>query len=372
MITDDIKYLRCVDCAGELDAHTLVQDGDAIIEGILECTKCHRHYPILETVGIFFRKEVLADFLDPREEEALRQRGWIRCLDSSGAHDDDHQRQRAVAQNWEYQWGEVAGWWQEHDFNQDGCLGADAFWTFIPLARQDIVGKKILVAAGGLGREAYHLAKEKPSRLFVNEIGTEIYKTRSLVEGADRLLILMRSDMIHLPMAANSVDVTICDHALQHVPNHRRAYARLTEVTAAGGRVAVCVYSEENNLVMTHCVEPAKALFHHLPLKGQRYLSWPFAIVIYAVIHGVYGLADSLFPSLARRLPLYPHMMLWRQNSWSWVWLACFDLIHAPVSFHFRREDMENLAAENGLKVLTLVNTNTTLWSMVAERPAAV
>lgn len=371
MLASDIDHLRCVDCGASLRIVEVKDDDGVIEEGVLECVQCARHYPVIDSVGIFFRRGVLDDFIHPAEVAAIRARGWLRCLEGGSSTDEQHLRQLAVAENWAYQWCELTEGWQREDFEKAGYLGADAFWSFIPVPRELLRDRLVLVTAGGLGREAYHLAKAGPARLFVNEIGVEIYKVKDLLPDAGRRLVLLRSDMMALPLAEGLVDVAICDHALQHLPDHKGAYARLAKATRPGGTVAVCVYSHENNWVMTGFIDPAKAIFHRLPLKAQRLAALPFAAVLYAVIHGLYRPAGALCRRLAARLPLFEHMMMWSRQPFSLVWLQCFDLIQAPVSHHFRRAEMEALAAEQGLMIRTLVNTNGTLWTMVAEVPAA-
>jgi SAM-dependent methyltransferase/uncharacterized protein YbaR (Trm112 family) len=371
MIASDISFLVCLDCGGGLSLGEAVFDGEVIIEGILRCKVCGREYPILETVGIFFRREVILDFLAPFEVAAIRARGWDGCLDGAVGSGSEHSRLLAVTANWEYQWGELADSWTSENLEGGGYLGPAAFWEFVPIDPARVTGKRVLIAAGGLGREAYHLAKAKPARLFFNEIGTEIYKVRKLVADADLLMVLLRCDILNMPLANGVADVAICDHALQHVEQWQKAYDALLAVTVPGGQIAICVYSHENNFIMTKIIDPAKWLFHKFPLRGQRAVAFPLALVIYLNIWLLYVPLTIMFPVLKRWLPLYKHFMMWKAEPFSLVWMQCFDLVHAPVSYHFRRAEMEELARSNDLRIVTLTNTNSTLWSLIAERPAA-
>lgn len=366
MLASDVASLCCVDCGSPLSPPVGLAEDEVVVDAILACPSCGRAFPVLNTVGIFFRRGDLMDFLHPLEIATLREKGWDSCLAAESSH-GGNQAQQAVMENWAYQWGELADSWKAEDFEAEGYLGAEAFWSFIPVDKDRVREARVLVCAGGLGRETYHLAKAGPAKILVNEIGVEIYKIARLIPDAGRRLVLMRSDMKALPVPAGSMDVTVCDHALQHVPGHRDAYRSLCQVTRPGGVVAVCVYSHENNWVMTHFIEPMKALFHRLPLKGQRYAALPFAVAIYCLIHGLY----KPLGRLARKvLPLYDHMDMWSRQPFLLVWMQCFDLIHAPVSHHFRRAEMEAMARDESMHPLVLRNTNQTLWSLVALRPA--
>jgi len=108
---------------------------------------------------------------------------------------------------------------------------------------------KVIVWCGGNGREAYHISKFNPSLLIVNEIGDEIYRINGLISQGINLLLL-RCDMLHNPLRDGVADISICDHALQHVVDKPGAFSAISNVLASGGKAAICVYSYENNFLM--------------------------------------------------------------------------------------------------------------------------
>ena len=67
------------------------------------------------------------------------------------------------------------------------------------------------------------MAKTGPKRLIVNEIGREIYAIGEILGDPDAALLL-RADMTCLPLKDEVVDVAICDHALQHIPDYDAAF----------------------------------------------------------------------------------------------------------------------------------------------------
>jgi hypothetical protein len=71
---------------------------------------------------------------------------------------------------------------------------------------------------------------------------------------------------------------------------------------------------------------------------------------------------------MAKKLPLYEHMLLWSQNRFKMTWMSIFDLFHAPISYHFRRDEVVRLAEENKLSISELRHTNSVLWSLVATK----
>ncbi|MBF0188345.1 MAG: hypothetical protein HQL50_10525 [Magnetococcales bacterium] len=111
-----------------------------------------------------------------------------------------------------------------------------------------------------------------------------------------------------------------------------------------------------------------KFILTKLPLNVVRYLSLLPALAIFALIHLLYVPMDRLLPSLAKRMPLHAHMMFWSPNRLTFIWAACFDLMHAPISYHFSKEEMTALAHDNRLQVAALELTHGTTWSLTGKK----
>src|ERR1019366_8599160 len=157
--------------------------------------------------------------------------------------------------------------------------------------------------------------------------------------------------------------------ALQHVIDKPGAFLVLANVLKAKGTAAVCVYSFENNFLMTHMIEPLKKVIHQMPLNLQRYLSLVPAVIIFLLIKLFYLPAKYCLPeSLCKKIPLFDHMIFWSKGRFSLIKVSCFDLIHAPVSYHFKENEVRQLAQNAGLLVEKLINTHGTTWSMTAKK----
>lgn len=370
MLDHHIQHLRCVDCGGEVDLFDETLEDAVVISGRLRCHNCRRTYPIIDTVAICFRSNIVMNYLSPQEMSFINRMGWQDCLVATEGNTEESQRaQKKVAENWTYQWEELADDWGAGDFSGAGLLSSEAFWNFVRINPQQVSGKRVVITCGGLGREAFHIAKANAETVFLNEIGTEIYKVRKLVPDADRKLVLLRSDACNLPLREGAAEVSICDHALQHIPNHRVAFEELVKVTKCGGRVAICVYSWENNFVMTRLVEPSKVFIHLLSLKAQRMLALPLTIIVFALAQGLYSPLGRMWPALGKKIFLFDHMTFWSKFPFSVLWISIFDLIHAPVSYHFSKSEIENLSSDSELTIEQIINTNGTLWSLVALKP---
>ncbi|MBF0500424.1 MAG: methyltransferase domain-containing protein [Candidatus Riflebacteria bacterium] len=365
MRVSDINLLQCLDCAGDLYLRQGTPDGHIIVQGILVCAQCGSWYPIVDEVGIFFKPALLSNYLSPRESEVIRSFGLSPSLPKTAT--DEEKRQLAVSQNWEFEWNIIHPF-EKKDLTGNGFFGAEVFWNFIPLERYEIHNKIVFIGCGARGREAFHVAQENPSLIIINEIGSEIYSIKDLFSDSPVPILLLRGDLTSLPLKDHTVNVAICDHALQHIPDYQKAFSVLSRIVCSGGMTAICVYSLENNFLMTDIIEPLKQFFHFLPIRFQHLLGFVPALFFAVLIAGFYRPVHFLFPVMYKYLPLVEHFEMWGGCSLKFLWTACFDLIHAPVSHHFDEDEMKQLAASNLLRIELLKNTNQTLWSMICKK----
>jgi len=367
MRSEDLKILRCIDCGEDVHLCRGEIEDDRISDAVLKCGGCARLYPVLNGVGIFFRSSVIADYLIEFERERLEALGFTEVLaEIMGMQGSGVTNQVKVAENWHFQHEEVARW--EDYTGADQYHGAKMFWKFIPLDRRLIPDATVYLACVGRGKEIHHLLSEEPKRIIAAEIGGEVHSLPELFHDDRDKLLLLRCDVSHAPLKQGIADLVICDHALQHIEDHQQAFAEFSATLKPNGSISVCVYSWENNFLMTRIIEPLKVVFAKLPLRIVRLISVFPALVIFGLIVCVYRPLNRLVPAVARRLPLYEHMAFWGGNPFSFVWCACFDLIHAPISYHFREAEMKKLALANGLEVSRLVLTHGTTWSFVGSR----
>jgi uncharacterized protein YbaR (Trm112 family)/SAM-dependent methyltransferase len=363
-----IDLLKCIECEGtiELSAiHPKKSEGEIIEFGVLFCKDCGSLYPIIKGVGVFFNKEIIGHYLNDYEKKICNELG-IAYETNKKNLDLIQQKQLEVSENWSYQWN-VSSNIKKEDFNKKGFISEEHFYKFIPIDIDDIKGKNIIIWCGGNGREAFHIIKYNPKVLTVNEIGDEIYGIRELLNNPDNLM-LIRCDMQQNPIKQGIADFSICDHALQHVSDHKKGFKMIVDVLKNNGMLAINVYSYENNFLMTHIIEPLKVILHKLPLRLLEKIALIPAVFIYLLIHLFYVPLGKIFSEqVCKKIPLFEHMIFWSKTSFKCNRTACFDLIHAPISYHFKKRELIAMAEDNGVIIQKLENIHGTTWSLVAK-----
>lgn len=233
MRTTDLSLLCCVDCGADLALLKADTRDEVLLNGLLGCVRCDRRYPVIDEVGVFFTRGAAEHYLSAEEHIRLEALGLSEALGRPAALDDGEVRQLEVARNWEYQWTDVCPL-DSQALERDDLFGARAFREFIPVAPEVMRGKTVFIGCAGNGREAYHVSKAAPALIIVNEIGREINAIRHLVPNSGKNLLLLRCDLTVLPLKPGVCDVALCDHALQHVLDHRRAFASMAALVRGG------------------------------------------------------------------------------------------------------------------------------------------
>lgn len=365
MRPSDIEILHCPRCHGSLTLTTLDVENGNVVNGVLRCPACSKSYPILNHVCIFLTDAERDALLSPEEKRLAA----ALCPGGEGLEglplDPRHTH---AGRNWAYQFADAFPVDRRLLENIDGFWGETAFFKFCGLDKGAMADKTLAVFCGGTGREAWHLCRTGAQRIIVLDLGGHIGCLPALLAEHLDKLVLIRCDVMRHPIKSGTCAVAICDHALQHIPDYAGAYRAMAETTVSGGLISICVYSFENNWPMTHVVEPAKRVLHLLPVHALRVLALVPAGLIWLYQTVLCGSVGLFFPRLSAKLPWNQLFSLWLRDGFGKIWEACFDLLHAPVSYHFNQTEVTNLATDTGLRIQSLEMVNKTMWTMVAEK----
>ncbi len=369
MLAKHIPWLRCVSCTGEIYLKAGEVVAGSLNHAVLCCRSCNQLYPVINGLVVMFSKTGHHS-LNASEIEIISRFNFP--LADYGFEDRQKSKRDlqkiAVEENWEYQWQELHPF-SIKDLEGGGLFGHAAFKNFIPLQPELLKDATVLAGGAGRGREVYHLAKMGAKTIIAVDLGREILAARDLLpEGSQTELLLLRSDLVELPLKSDLVDVAICDHALQHVHDHQKGFSELARVCRASGQVGICIYSWEGNVIMTHLVEPAKIILQKIPLSVLFFLAFFPSLVLQCLIMLFYVPAARFSPRLLARMPLSQHLMFWSENRFKTTWMSIFDLFQAPISYHFKREEVVKLAESNNLAIECLRHTNGVLWSLIARK----
>ena len=368
MLRSDVQYLWCPKCYGDLMVTVIKSIGNTIDEGYLACVNCEENYPIINTVANFFSSSVRDQVLSVEESELVKNVLPKGISIDNGTDLIIHNKTVQSGMHWSKQFGEYFHVKKELLDSNSGFWSEKTYFEYSGIDKEQLEGNTVAIFCGGSGREGYHLGNAKTKKVIVLDIGNHINLLPKLYGDNAEKYILIRCDASLHPIRTKSVDIATCDHALQHIVDHRQVYGKISKVVVDKGIICICVYSFENNFLMIRVGEPLKRILRFVPLKILYYLCLVPASLLFISAAITYWLSNRISPKSIERIPLNKSLLLYFQNGFRTFWEVCFDLLQAPVSYHFTREEMIELAEENNQTILKLVNTFSTTWSMVATR----
>lgn len=146
------------------------------------------------------------------------------------------------------------------------------------------------------------------------------------------------------------LDIAFSIGVIHHLDFPERALAEMTRSVKPGGQVAIWVYGWENNVWLIWALNPMrKLLFSRMPI---------------AIVHHL-----SLYPTpvlrLFLRMGLTPNKYfgLLRDFSFSHPRSIVFDQMLAKIANYWRKDEVETLMREAGLKDIELARVNEMSWA---------
>ena len=335
-----LDYLVCPGCTGTLalNRETVRPDGE-ILTGTLTCRECGHDYPILRGVP-----RMIPDQLAEDKQETAAAFGWQ---------------------------------WQEFTEMHDEYRAQ--FLDWIAPIQPDFFRDKVVLDAGcGIGRHVYWASKFGAREVIGIDFSGAVETAYRDVGGLDNVHIV-QADIFRLPFrrdAGAPFDFIYSIGVLHHTPDPEGSFLSLEQHLKPGGTIHVWVYGHENNAIVHYGINPArKLLTARLPHKALYYLSFAPAVVMQALIKGIYKPINE-----RRGLRGYKRLLFY--NSYFYH-LSAFNFRHnhtivydhlvAPTAFYIKRDEFEGWFQRAGLTDITLSWRNENSWrgSGVKPRPAA-
>jgi len=248
---DDLIYLKCPACKGDLVIRDIQREHDGRIEtGTLGCVICGQEYPILRHVPRFVPMENYAS--------------------SFGLEWSLHAR-------------------TQYDSYTGIHLSETRFFEETKWPR-DLTGQMILEAGSGSGRFT-EPAASTGAKIISMDYSYAVDANYASNGQRDNVLIV-QGDIYRMPFPENCFDKIFCFGVLQHTPHVKEAFMTLPRYLKPGGSLVIDVYIRETGVIGTlkqllktkYWVRP---LTTRLPPEGlyrwcQWYVThmWPVATLI--------------------------------------------------------------------------------------------
>lgn len=349
-----LDYVRCPECAGDLDLTTFVTKdvhpglalfegeapapsatvpvlpGEIIWEGKLSCRGCPLEFPVINGVPRLLPPALLAASLAQFHGDFIeRYRTQFKSLPQArGA-----ERKRVETMNaFGYQWTTFL-----KNFDNYRSL----LYSFVRpyLEPADFKGKRVLDVGCGSGRPASVVLHDG-----AEVIGADISEA---VESAYALSAyypdfhVVQADASALPFKP-CFDFAYSVGVIQHIPRPGDVFKSVARVLLPGQRFVVWVYGKREWWYKP--IDALRVLTTRLPYPIVTFLSWVCAIASAILLLAPYRLLAAIpaTRTLAEKMPgrIYARLPF-RENVLGW-----FDRLVAPVTQYFSREDVDRFYRE--------------------------
>jgi ubiquinone/menaquinone biosynthesis C-methylase UbiE/uncharacterized protein YbaR (Trm112 family) len=203
-----LPFLMCPDCHHDLCVAAVDErDEDQIVTGSLSCSDCHKSFPILRGIPRFVPLSNYADGFD-------------------------------------FQWNKHA--LTQHDSHSGSTVSEDRFFKETRWPR-DLKGETILEVGCGSGRFTAQ-AISTGAMVVATDLSGAVDANYRVHQHVDKLL-LVQSDIYHMPFRLEAYDKVFCIGVLQHTPNVKKSFMTLPRYLKPGGSLVTDVYDKRDGLL---------------------------------------------------------------------------------------------------------------------------
>jgi len=226
-------------------------------------------------------------------------------------------------------------------------------WTIL-ISKEEWQGKTFLDVGCGTGRNSFW-----PLRYGAVQ-GTAIDVNEGSLSSARENLSSMRNATVQEMSAYNisyqdSFDIVFSIGVIHHLEFPEEALLNMKKAVKPGGKVLIWVYGYENNEWVVKYLNPVrKAIFSKMPIRLTHFLSLFPTAVIWSLIR--LGLGRIEYFNLIRQFSF------WHLRS------IVFDQMLPQIAHYWKKQEVENLMVEAGLKEVQIEQVNEMSWCAVGRK----
>jgi SAM-dependent methyltransferase len=213
-----------------------------------------------------------------------------------------------------------------------------------PLVPADFLGKTVLDAGCGYGRQAWFAARYGAEVLAVDSSADAVASCLANTRLSSRVHVI-EADVHHLPIREASMDLTFAFGLLHHLESPEVAFEKLGSTVRSGGRLAVWVYGPRQGLTL-HASNALRGATAGMTAEQLYRFSQNMARALRLFSHTPYRWFEAVpvAGSVVRHLPVHEH----HQWPFDVVVADIWDRLRIPIRHWFPRERLEVMLTNAG------------------------
>jgi SAM-dependent methyltransferase/uncharacterized protein YbaR (Trm112 family) len=255
--------------------------------------------------------------------------------------------------------------WDEFACDGGHMASRELFFDFFPtLQAGEFANQTALDAGCGNGRWLRRLAELGARRVIGLDYSSAAMNswrnTRDLPQ-----VSVVRGSILHPPLRSQTFDLIISMGVVHHLDDPVRGMRQLGRLLMPQGRLAVWLYAHEGNEFYLRLAAPLRRMGPRLPAPALKALSCVLAAPCWLHAHTsnrwLGRRADG-----SPRLPLAEYFALLRKLRLRDVVNIVYDQLTPQLARYYRRDEIETLVREGGLRLVRCERPRGNSWSVLA------
>jgi len=227
-------------------------------------------------------------------------------------------------------------------------------WVY-PLTPSFFVGKKILDAGCGMGRNSYWALKYGAGEVVAFDYDERTVKSAFNLLGGDKNAKVELASIYNIPYE-NYFDMVFSIGVIHHLESPDIAIENMVKAVKSGAAVLIWVYGFEGNEWIEKFVSPVRKLItSRINLALLDYLSYFISLSLFIFVKTM-PVKNSYLRQLKKFKLKHIHSIV-------------FDQLLPRIAVYYKKDEAKNLLANAGLKEIKIYRVNNNSWTVIGIKP---
>jgi len=225
-------------------------------------------------------------------------------------------------------------------------------WVY-PLKKADFIGKRVLDAGCGVGRNSFWPAKYGAKEVFAFDYDSRI------VDVAKKNLLRFKNcnvtyDSIYSIPYQNYFDISLSIGVIHHLNKPREAIKNLVKATRKKGKVLIWIYGYKGNEWIVRYINPIRTITSRIPSLLTRLVAYGFSLPLFAYL--------KLFRQKRPYLQQISKFRFWH------VHCIVLDQLIPKIANYWTEKEARRLFENQGLEDVKVFPVNGMSWTVIGKK----
>lgn len=327
MKKDHLQYLNCISCRGKFNLKSFDLRDNEIIQGILECKKCHKSWPIIKAIPRILPDPLMKSIVYPKHKNFfMKYCSYFPFLNNSISNKD--KLKLDTANSFAFEWLSYSKVIKE--FKKDWKRYFSPF-----ISPNDVKGKVVADMGCGLAKQGHFTAKYGAKYIGI-DLSDAVEAAYKNTKEFDSLVV--QADVYHLPLDGSKIDYYYSIGVIHHLPNPQQGFLNIVKLMKKKSKILIWVYGRHKNSRALLIYNPLRKITTKINQKFLYQLCHIPALITHLFNFGSIVFESFGFKNLAKKIPFY----YYSKFSYSFKHNDSFDILATPKQEYYSFSEIGN------------------------------